>query len=121
MEGDAMLIDTRAIGFGLTEPILMHVESRLEAALGPFARNVLRVTVRLEDVNAGRGGIDKRCSMVVALSRRGVVVAEATRQDLYAAVDKVAARVRRSVKRAVKRHAALERKDPQRWGALVAI
>ncbi|MGB7160120.1 MAG: ribosome-associated translation inhibitor RaiA [Tepidisphaeraceae bacterium] len=116
-----MLIDTRAIDFALTEGILRHVESRLESALGPFARNVLRVTVRLEDVNANRGGIDKRCSVVVALRRRGVVVAEATHEDLYAAVDKVATRMRRSVKRAVERHVALERKDPQRPGALVTI
>jgi ribosomal subunit interface protein len=116
-----MLIDTRAIGFGATEAILRHVESRLEAALGAFARNVLRVTVRLEDVNADRGGIDKRCSVVVALRRRDVVVAEAIHENLYAAVDEAATRIRRSVKRAVKRRVALQRKDPQRPFALVTI
>jgi ribosomal subunit interface protein len=116
-----MLIETRAIGFALTDGILRHVESRLEAALGPFARRVLKATARLEDVNADRGGVDKRCSVVVALRRRGMLVAEATHEDLYAAVDEVATRLRRSVKRAVKRRVALERKDPQRPGALVAI
>ena len=114
-----MLIETRAIGFALTKGILSHVESRLKTALSPFARNVLRVTVRLEDVNADRGGVDKRCSAVVALRRRGVVVAQATHEDMYVSVDDVATRLRRSVKRAVERRIALQRKDPQRPGTLV--
>src|SRR5688572_24415668 len=116
-----MLIETRAIGFALTDGILRHVESRLETALGPFGRRILKATARLEDVNADRGGVDKRCSVVVALRRRGMLVAEGTHQDLYAAVDEVATRLRRSIKRTVKRRVALERKDPQRPGALVAI
>lgn len=115
-----MFIDTRAIGFPLTDAILRHVESRVESALGPFAQAVIRVTVRVQDVNARRGGVDKRCTVVVALRQRGVVAAEVTDQDLYAAVDAVAPRIRRAVKRAVKRHLARERKDPQRPGTLVA-
>jgi len=114
-----MLIDTRAIGFALTRGILSHVKSRLEIALAPFARNVLRATVRLEDVNANRGGVDKRCSAVVALRRRGVVVARATHEDMYVSVDDVATRLRRSVKRAVKRRITRQRKGPQRPGTLV--
>jgi ribosome-associated translation inhibitor RaiA len=113
-----MFIDTRAIGFDLTGSILRHVESRVEAALGPVARWVLTVTARLEDVNADRGGIDKRCSLVVALRRRGVVVAEATDGDLYAAVDEAAGRARRAVTRAVKRHAARDRTAPRAAYAL---
>ena len=73
-----MLIDTRAIDFALTDAIQRHVESRVEAALGVVARWVVGVTARLEDINADRGGIDKRCRLVAALRRRGVVVAEAT-------------------------------------------
>ena len=116
-----MLIDTRAIGFAPTEAILRHVESRLEIALGAFARNVLKVTVRLEDVNGDRGGIDKRCGVVVALRRGGVVVAEAIRENLYAAVDEAATRIRRSVKRAAKRRVALRRRNHQQPFALLAI
>ena len=116
-----MFIDTRAIGFPLTDAILRHVESRLESALGPFARFVVGVTARLQDVNASRGGIDKRCSVVVALRRRGVVAAEETHVNLYVAVDAVAHRLRRAVKRAVTRRLSRERKDPQRPGALVRV
>jgi putative sigma-54 modulation protein len=114
-----MLIDTRAMGFALTDAILRHVEARVESALGPFSRWVLTVTIRLDDVNADRGGDDKRCRIVVSLRRHGVEIAEATNADLYAAVDEAANRIRRSVRRATKRHLARERRDPQRPGALV--
>ena len=70
-------------------------------------------------INADRGGIDKRCRLVAALRRHGVVVAEATHADLYAAVDEAAGRIRRSVTRAVTRRMLRERKDPQRSGVLV--
>jgi hypothetical protein len=45
-----MFIDTRAIGFPLTEAIVRHVETKLESALGPFSRWILKITVRLDDV-----------------------------------------------------------------------
>src|SRR5687768_14501242 len=112
-----MLVDTRAIGFALTDAIHSHVESRVEAALGPVAPWVLNVTARVEDVNAERGGIDKRCWLVTSLRGHGVAVAEAIDADLYAAVDEAAARLRRSAVRAVKRHAGRERKHRQRPGA----
>jgi putative sigma-54 modulation protein len=114
-----MLIETRAIDFPLTDAIQRHVESRVEAALGPVARWVRGVTARLEDINADRGGIDKRCRLVAALRRHGVVVAEATHTDLYAAVDEAAGRIRRSATRAVTRRMPRERKDPQQSGVLV--
>ena len=116
-----MLIDTRAMGFGLTDAILRHVEARVTATLGPFSRRVLKVTVRLEDVNADRGGIDKRCRIVVALRRHGVEVAEALDADLYAAVDEAAIRARRSVIRTAKRHLARDRRDAKRPRTLVAL
>jgi putative sigma-54 modulation protein len=116
-----MFIDTRAIGFGLTDAIQRHVETRVESALGRFSPWVVRVTVRLDDVNADRGGDDKRCSIVVSLRNRGAVVAEAIRSDLYVAVDEVAARVRRSVERSIKRHLTRDRRDRQRPGALVTL
>ena len=116
-----MLIETRAIGFELTEAILRHVEARLGSTLGPFSRWILQATVRLEDINGDHGGDDKRCSIVVSLRRHGVEVAEATNADLYAAIDEAASRMRRSVSRVIRRHLSRERKDPQRPGALVML
>ena len=116
-----MLIDTRAIGFPLTDAIRRHVESRVESALGAVAGWVVNVTARVEDVNADRGGIDKRCGLVASLRGRGVVVVEALNADLYVAVDEAAGRLRRAAVRAVSRPMARERKDVQRPGALLSI
>jgi ribosome-associated translation inhibitor RaiA len=117
-----MLIETRAIGFPLTDAIRRHVEARVESALGPVAGWVMGVTARVEDVNADRGGIDKRCGLVASLrGGRGAVVAEALNADLYAAVDDAAGRLRRSAVRVVTRPMARERRDAQRPGALLSI
>ena len=115
-----MLIDTRAMGFALTDAILRHVEARVESALGPFSRWVRKATVRLEDVNADRGGVDKRCRIVVAIRGQRMEFAEAMNADLYTAVDEAASRIRRSVKRVTKRHLSRDRHDRQRPGALLA-
>ena len=117
----AVLVETRTLGFGPTDAIVGHVESRMDAALAPFSSLVKKIMIRLEDVNAGRGGTDKRCSVVVTLRRRGVVVAEAIHADLYAAIDEAASRIRRSVRRAARRRLRRERRDPQRPGALLAL
>jgi ribosomal subunit interface protein len=108
-----MVIDVRAIGFELTQPLRQHVEERLKRVLAPFARLVTMVTVRLEDVNADRGGIDKRCSVVVSMRQRNAVVVEVTDADLYAAVHAVADRTRRLVKRASQKRIALQRRTAQ--------
>jgi putative sigma-54 modulation protein len=120
-EINAMMIDTRTMGFALTDAILRHVQARVESALRPFSRWLLKATVRLKDVNADHGGDDKWCSIVVALRRHGVEIAEATDANLYAAVDEAANRIRRSVRRATKRHLGRERRDPQRPGALMTF
>jgi len=113
-----MLIDTRAMGFALTDAIRMHVEARIESALGHFSRWVFKVTARLEDINADHGGVDKRCGLVVAIRGHGVVTAEAMDRDLYAAVDEAARKARRLVIRPVKRHMEQQRKGGHRLNAM---
>lgn len=114
-----MNIDTRAFGFSLTDAIKQHVEARVEAAVGPVSGWILVVSARLDDVNANRGGIDKRCRLVLTLRNRATVVTEAMDENLYAAIDAAASRLRRAALRAVKRPLARERTDAQRPGTLV--
>ena len=116
-----MLIDTRCFGFPLTDAIRRHVDARVESALSISSRHVLRVTVRLDDVNAGRGGIDKRCRVVVALRHDRTFAADAVREDLYDAVDRAARKARVGVRRMLKRSTARERRDPQRPAGAPAL
>ncbi|MCC6423927.1 MAG: HPF/RaiA family ribosome-associated protein [Phycisphaerales bacterium] len=109
-----MLIETRAMGFDLTDAIRMHVENRIESALGHYSRWVLKVTARLEDINADRGGVDKRCGLVIAIRGHGVLAAEAMDRDLYAAIDEAARRARKLVVRPIRRQMQQQRKSGHR-------
>ena len=115
-----MFIDIRTIGFAPTDAIRDHVECRLAAALGWAGDAVGRVTVRLDDVNADRGGIDKRCRVVAEMRRpQATLTADVVSEDLYVAVDEAATCIRHAARRRLGRYLALERKDPQRPGTLV--
>lgn len=107
-----MTIDTWAGEFTLTEPIRIHAESLAHSALGPFSNLVRHVTVQLDDINAGRGGVDKRCR-ILAILRGKVLVARALHEDLYVAIDNAARRMRRIVVRSIKRPLRRERQNPQ--------
>jgi ribosome-associated translation inhibitor RaiA len=116
-----MRIDVRAFQFPLTPAIERHARMRVEAALSPIAMQVIEpVIVRLEDINADHGGIDKRASVSVRLTgRRPVIVADAVDADLYLAIDVAVSRIRRAALRSVARARGLQRKHAQRPGTLV--
>ncbi len=65
---------------------------------------VVRIVVRLVDLNGPKGGVDKRCRIAAELSARvpGVLV-EATDADAYVAVSQAAARLDERVTRALAR------------------
>lgn len=105
-----MMIEAKALDFPLTDAILSHVRTRIGRALRPAGRVAGGVTVRLHDVNAVRGGVDKRCQVIMALPQRRVIVAEARDEDLYASVDRAAARLRRALVRAMRRRRAVKRR-----------
>ena len=80
-----MRLDIRGLNIDLTTSILEHVRHRLFAALGALAPRVESVHVRVSDLNAGRGGVDKHCHLDVRVDGVGAVVIEQTDHDLYAA------------------------------------
>ncbi|MFN8641091.1 MAG: HPF/RaiA family ribosome-associated protein [Candidatus Binatia bacterium] len=107
-----MRIDVRGRHLDDTIDLQQHVERRLRFALGRFTGAVGRVTVRVEDVNGPRGGVDKRCRLVVALAPRGELIIEDEDADVQTLVDRSADRAGR----AVERH--LGRRRPNRYGAV---
>jgi len=86
-------------GFCLTDGLRAHVERRLAFALGRRRGQVRSVTVLLDDVNGPRGGVDKRCRIVVQLSASGDVRLEQLDPSLYTSIDRAADRARRAVAR----------------------
>ncbi len=79
------------------------VERRFRFALGRFAPRIGRVTITLADVNGPRGGLDRRCRVVVGLAPGGRVVAEVTDRSYAAASCRAADRAGHAVGRELER------------------
>lgn len=89
--------------FKLTTELQEHVDRRVRFALGRFGTVVDRVDVSLSDVNGPRGGLDKRCQIVVKTRGAGEVVVDDHDRDLYAAVSRASDRIGRAVARTLER------------------
>lgn len=107
-------------GFELTDAIAGHVVNRVQFALGTASDHINTVSVRMTDVNAGRGGDDKRCRIVVGLRNFRTVVVEVTHADLYTAIDDAAAAAKEAVWRHLKRRQTLQREHATRSRQLYA-
>jgi hypothetical protein len=87
-----MNVQLRGQGTELSVALRAHAERCLEFALRRFARRVDRVTVWLEDVNGPRGGVDKRCRIVVRLRPNGAAFVAKSATDAYVAISRAAGR-----------------------------
>lgn len=80
-----------------------YVRRKLGIKLGKFASSIERVSVRVEDVNGPRGGVDLSCRIKVVLRGLPSVVFENRDASLNAAVDGALSGVQRAVRRATQR------------------
>ncbi len=97
-----MHVDIRWKGLPKSPSLADHVQNRLRFALRGFQEKVRTVTVRFEDTNGPRGGIDKRCSVELT-GAFGILVAEARDSNFYSAADLALSRAERAVARSLKR------------------
>jgi ribosomal subunit interface protein len=93
----------------LDEALREHIERRVYFALSRFSPRIARVSVTVEDVNGPRGGIDKRCRILVKLDRMEELKVETTDAEIYDAVAATADRVGRSVQRKLDRRRTVRR------------
>lgn len=85
-----------------------HIRRKIPVKLKNFASAIERVSVRLEDANGPRGGVDKVCRVKVVLRSHPSVVVEARHTLLRGAVDNALTAAQRAVRRTVQRHRAKE-------------
>ena len=71
----------------LTREDRAYIRHRIDAKISKLESSVERVSVRLEDVNGPRGGVDKVCRAKVTVKGVPVVVVERRHQSARAAVD----------------------------------
>jgi len=99
-------------GVKITASLKRETERHLRFALSRFSPSIEQVGVRLIDVNGPRGGVDKRCRIVVTMKDADTIVVEAEDARMNAAISAAADRMGRTVARAVRRR----REDGQRAG-----
>jgi len=93
----------RATESDLSSDDRAYIRRKLGRRLGKFAGAIERVSVRTEDANGPRGGIDRVCRIKVVLSGLPSIVVERQDASLTAAVDGALSGVEMAVRRAVQR------------------
>ena len=112
----------RTSGIGISAKDRAYIRRWLGMRLAKFSSSIERVTVRLEDVNGPRGGIDKVCKAKVVLTGLPSVVVERKHHDARAAVDGVIDASERAVRRVLHRRRSVPlraSRRPPRGGARV--
>ena len=100
-------------GITLTVAIREYAQRRLETALGRYRDTLASVQVRLADVNGPRGGIDKHCMIEVRGPALEPIIVRERYSDLYAAIDRAADRLDRTVARRLGRGRTLSKRPPR--------
>ncbi|HET6579447.1 MAG TPA: CBS domain-containing protein [Gemmatimonadales bacterium] len=93
----------RSRGVALSANDRAYVRRELGAKLGKFAAGLERISVRVDDVNGPRGGVDHLCRIKLVLSGLPSIVVEHQAASLQAAVDGAIARAERTLGRTVRR------------------
>jgi hypothetical protein len=82
-----MHVDVQARGFVLTPALEMLVRRRATELGELTGHTAISLQVRLFEVNAARGGVDRGCLVAARLGRRNrIAVATSLAEDLYRAV-----------------------------------
>lgn len=93
----------RVTGVSLDQDERAYIRRRLGEKLGKYASSIERVTVRVEDVNGPRGGVDQTCRIKVVLSGLPSVMYEHKAATLKPAVTGALTGAERAVRRIVER------------------
>ena len=93
---------------------------RLRGAFRRFAWLVVRVRIRLSDVNGPRGGVDKRCRVSLETAVGRTVIVESRAGDWHAALGSAADRASAALARTWRRLRAVPRSRRRALPALVS-
>lgn len=89
-----------------------YIRRKLGMRLGKFARSIERISVRTDDINGPRGGVDRQCRIKVVLRGLPSVVHESRSAALSTAIDGALAGIERAVRRTLQRRRTQPRRQP---------
>src|SRR5205085_12247941 len=98
---DMMPLALRTSGIELSPALRKQIQTRMDRRLGKIAPHGERVTVRLEDTNGPRRGVDTVCRIQVVLSGLPRVLAHQKASKPETAFKRAAHRVEQAVKNAI--------------------
>jgi putative sigma-54 modulation protein len=98
-----MQIEVIGVHLDVTSSLEAYVTHRIELSLDRFEERITGVTVRLHDISGPHGPGTKRCHIEVQLMHFEAVIVEQDHTDIYTAVDKAGARLKRTVRRHINR------------------
>ena len=81
-----------------TQELQNHIDRRLSYALGRFDGKIGRISIRVEDLNGPKGGVDQHCRIEANLIPSGKVMAEATDVEDVLAVNRAIERLARQIR-----------------------
>ena len=97
--GEQLKITVTARGVEVPDELKEFIHRRAHFGLGRFASRIRGVTVRLEDVNGPKGGLDKCCDIRVDAGLPTNVMVRERQENLHSAVSLAMERAQRALKR----------------------
>ena len=91
-------------------PLMECVDHHLRCSLSRVADRIRSAEVLIDDINGPRGGVDKRCRILLQIVPTGTVVAYGDDADAPVAAARATERVTRAVIRMLKRRRMLRRR-----------
>ncbi len=101
-----MELELHVRGTRFAQTLRRYAERRFRFALRRFTQHVKRLRIDVEDLNGPRGGVDKQCRILADVAPSGRLVLAEKDAHLYAAMDRAADRLKRSVCRDIQRRHA---------------
>ena len=111
-----MTIDIRFRGLESSESLRAYILRRVRSQARRLGQALRAVIVRVSDVNGPRGGVDKRCQIMLVRPAQPPVTIEEVSADAYAAVDVAVERAALTAGRDVARARATRRRRAGRAG-----
>lgn len=82
------------------------IRDEVRKAMERFADRITRVEVHVKDTNAGKGGVDKQCTMEARLNGLDPMTVTADAADLGAAVSGAAGKLQRMIQNALEKRSS---------------